>query len=66
MSRPMWGCMLDMALAYHFSGDKQVKKVAKMNTKKVARSSRPVLQAITKARRPGGVVMAALESMEND
>jgi hypothetical protein len=52
-----------MALAHHYSGDKQVRKVAKYNIKKVARSSRPVLQAIAKADHPGKVVMTALESI---
>ena len=52
-----------MALAYHYSGNKQVRKVAKANIKKVARSSRPVLQGIVKAEQPGQVVMAALESV---
>ena len=53
-----------MALAYYLSGDKQVKRVAKANIKLVARSSRPVLQAITKAERPGCVVLVALGLVE--
>ena len=54
-----------MALAYYLSGDKQVKRVAKANIKLVARSSRPVLQAIAKADQPGCVVLVALESVDD-
>ena len=63
--RPAYSCLLDMALAYYLSGDKQVKRVAKANIKLVARSSRPVLQAIAKADQPGCVVLVALESVDD-
>ena len=54
-----------MASAYYFTGDKQVRKVAKLNINKVARSSRPVLQAIAKAEQPGCVVLVALGLVED-
>ena len=54
-----------MALAYYFSGDKQVKRVAKANIKLVARGSRPVLKSIIKSNQPGFVVLVALESIED-
>ena len=65
MTKPIWPCLLDMALAYYFAGDKQVKRVAKANIKLVARSSRPVLQAVAKADQPGCVVLLALESVDD-
>ena len=58
--RALWCVLLDMGLAYHFSGDKQVKKVARSNLKTVDKASRPALQVIMQSRHPGKVVMESV------
>lgn len=66
MYKPLWSCLLEMGIASHYAGDKQVKRVAKSNLKKVARISRPVLQGIIKAEHPGRVVSMTLGNLKQE
>ena len=64
MSNNLYGCLLDMGLASYYGGDKQVRRVAKANVKKVARIGRPVLMKIAKSDKPGDIALRALGSLD--
>ena len=64
--RPVWSVMLDMGIAYYMSGNDRVQYVAKKNIKRVNRSSRAILIAVSESPLAGEIVIKAIKDVEDD